>query len=217
MNSSPTIGNLMLALAKAQGEMKNPEKHQTNAHFRSKYADITAGIDAVREPLSKHGIAFTQPTRMDGDVMILETILAHAESGEWISSEMPIIAFPARPQEVGAAMTYYRRFGLFAICGIAGDTPDDDGNAANEKTTPAPKKTSPPPKPPQMSEEDSAKARDGMVIAISEAKTREDLKKLLIETATERAAMWDDDKKIFIGAFRAAEDRIMAEREGKAE
>jgi len=213
MNSSPSIGNLMLALAKAQGEMKNPEKHLTNPHFKSKYADITAGIDAVREPLSKNGIAFTQPTRMDGDVMVLETVLAHAESGEWISSEMPIIAFPARPQEVGAAMTYYRRFGLFAICGIAGDTPDDDGNAANEKTTPAPKKAAPPPVP-ALTEEQSANALASLVNRIGDAQSREDLKDILVTSSAARAGMWDDDKEAFKKAFRAAEDKISAANNG---
>lgn len=217
MKSSPTIGNLALALAAAQGSMKNPEKSLTNPHFKSKYADITAGIDAVREPLSKQGIAFVQTTHMEGDTLMLETVLMHAESGEWISSETPVITLPARPQEVGAAQTYYRRYSLFALCGIAGDTPDDDGNAANEKPTPAPKKAPPPPKPPQMSEEDSALALQGFLIIVENAATREDLKKLLEDTSIARAAMWDDDKRIFIEAFRAAEDRIMKQREGKAE
>lgn len=214
MNSSQSIGNLMLALAKAQGEMKNPEKHLTNPHFKSKYADITAGIDAVREPLSKHGIAYTQTTRMDGDVLILETILAHSESGEWLSSEMPVIAFPARPQEVGSALTYYRRYGLFAICGISGDTPDDDGNAANEKTTPSPKKQEQKPASPPLTEEESAFILKSLLDDLATITTREDLKRLLQTSARIRPDLWDDDKEAFKQAFRAAEDKISAANNG---
>jgi len=208
MRSSESIGNLALALALAQAEMTNPEKNLVNPHFKSKYADITAGIDAVRGPLSKHKLAFVQTTRMDGDVMVLETVLAHAESGEWISSEVSVIRLPARPQEVGSAMTYYRRYSLFALCGIAGDTPDDDANIANEKETPAPRKKPEPPKAPTMTEEASAETLRKLLEDTAKAQTREDLKELLVISADARAGMWDSDKEAFKQAFRAAEDRI---------
>jgi hypothetical protein len=200
----------MLALAAAQGEMANPEKSLTNPHFKSKYADITGGIEAVRGPLSKHKIAFIQTTRMEDNVLMLETILAHAESGEWILSEMPIIALPAKPQEIGSAMTYSRRYSLFAICGIAGDTPDDDGNAANNKETPAPRKRIEPPKVPKLTEEDSMITLRKLLEDVEHAQTREDLKELLTLSADARVGMWDDDKELFKHAFRSAEDRIFA-------
>jgi len=210
MKSSESIGNLALALALAQAEMTNPEKNLVNPHFKSKYADITAGIDAVRGPLSKHKLAFVQTTRMDGDVMVLETVLAHAESGEWISSEVSVIRLPARPQEVGSAMTYYRRYSLFALCGIAGDTPDDDANIANEKETPAPKKKPEPPKAPTLTEEASAEALHRLITDLAKAQTRDDLKELLTSSTDVRVGMWDDDKEAFKKAFRVTEDRIFA-------
>jgi hypothetical protein len=210
MKGSATIGNLMLALAAAQGEMENPEKSLTNPHFKSKYADITGGIEAVRAPLSKHKIAFVQTTRMDDNILMLETILAHAESGEWILSEMPVIALPARPQEIGSALTYSRRYSLFAICGIAGDTPDDDGNAANVKETPAPRKARIAHPAPKMTEEDSASTLRKLLEDVEHAQTREDLKELLVISTDARVGMWDDDKEAFKQAFRSAEDRIFA-------
>ena len=210
MRSSETIENLALALANAQGTMTNPEKNLINPHFKSKYADITAGIEAVREPLSNWGIAFMQTTRMDGDVMMLETILAHGESGEWIASDFPVIAFPARPQEIGSALTYARRYSLFAICGISGDTPDDDGNEASKTHTPAPKKKPEPLKAPTMTEEESVEALHRLIIELAKAQTRDDLKELLVISSDARVGMWDSDKEAFKQAFRAAEDRIFA-------
>ena len=56
-------------------------------------------------------------------------MLAHA-SGEWLSSDWPVcaIAETASPHRMGAALTYARRYALFAMVGIAGeddlDAPD---------------------------------------------------------------------------------------------
>ena len=49
-------------------------------------------------------------------------MLAHA-SGEWLSSDWPVcaIADTASPHLMGAALTYARRYALFAMVGIAGD------------------------------------------------------------------------------------------------
>ena len=59
----------------------------------------------------------------------LTTMLAHA-SGEWIASDWPVcpVAETAKPQRMGAALTYARRYALFTLVGIAGeddlDAPD---------------------------------------------------------------------------------------------
>jgi hypothetical protein len=59
----------------------------------------------------------------------LTTMLAHA-SGEWIASDWPVcpLAETANPHRMGAALTYARRYALFALLGIAGeedlDAPD---------------------------------------------------------------------------------------------
>jgi hypothetical protein len=134
MQTSETIEAIAAALAKAQGEILNPAKEAENPHFRSHYADLSAGINAVRSCLSKNAIAFTQATHLDGDVLMMETRLVHS-SGQWIASIFPVCRFPAKPQEVGSAMTYARRYALFALVGIAGE--DDDGEAANKAETPA--------------------------------------------------------------------------------
>ena len=57
------------------------------------------------------------------------TTLAHS-SGEWISSDWPVCSLEdmASPKRMGAALTYARRYALFALVGIAGeddlDAPD---------------------------------------------------------------------------------------------
>jgi hypothetical protein len=91
----------------------------------------SSGLDIVRKALSQHEIATVQTTSIDeaAGVVRLSTVLAHA-SGEWIASDWPVcpIAETERPQRMGAALTYARRYSLFTLVGIAGeddlDAPD---------------------------------------------------------------------------------------------
>src|SRR5260370_18494643 len=97
---SESIGAIAAALAKAQGELTNPEKLLT-ATVRSpfpregektfRYASLASGLDIVRKSLSQHEIATVQTTAIDQDSgqIRLTTLLAHA-SGEWISSDWPV-------------------------------------------------------------------------------------------------------------------------------
>ena len=138
--SSETIGVIAAALAKAQGELSNPERSLT-ATIRSpfpreaartfRYASLASGLDIVRKSLGQHEIATIQTTRIDeatGQIR-LTTLLAHT-SGEWISSDWPVCASSetAAPHRMGAALTYARRYALFTLVGIAGeddlDAPD---------------------------------------------------------------------------------------------
>ena len=138
--SSESIANLAAALAKAQGELVNPEKSlQATIHsdrrggvdqtFR--YAPLSSGLDIVRKTLGQHEIATVQTTAIDqtSGLVNLTTVLAHS-SGEWIASDWPVcpITDTATPHRMGAALTYARRYALFTLVGIAGeddvDAPD---------------------------------------------------------------------------------------------
>lgn len=135
MKSSNETNEICAALAKAQGIINNPSKGVKNPHFKSNYADLSAGINAIREGLSAHGIAFIQSPRMEGEVMMLDTRLTHS-TGQYFEAEWPVCKLPAAPQQIGSALTYARRYSLFSMVGIAGE--DDDGNAANVAPTPPP-------------------------------------------------------------------------------
>jgi hypothetical protein len=138
--SSETIGAIAAALAKAQAELTNPEKaliatirasnpRDQDQTFR--YAALSSGLDIVRKALGGHEIAMVQATAIDNEAGLirLTTTLAHS-SGEWLSSESPVcpIGETATPRRMGAALTYARRYALFALVGIAGeddlDAPD---------------------------------------------------------------------------------------------
>ena len=143
--SSGSIGSLAAALAKAQGELTNPEKSLVGtipanglggAERMFRYASLSSGLDIVRKVLGQHEIATMQTTAIDqaAGIVNLTTVLAHA-SGEWIASDWPVcaIADTATPHRMGAALTYARRYALFTLVGIAGE---DDLDAPDLTTPP---------------------------------------------------------------------------------
>jgi hypothetical protein len=132
MNKSETIKEIASALWKAQSEIKSAVKDSTNPHFRSKYADLSSVVDAVKPALSKHGITFLQGIHDAVDGVAVETMLLHT-SGEWISSTMRIPAVKQDAQGYGSAITYGRRYGLQSMCGVPAE--DDDGHAAAASTS----------------------------------------------------------------------------------
>lgn len=124
MKTSESIINIIPAFLTAQKEIISVIKDQTNPYFNSKYADISAVIEACKEPLNKQGIAILQP--IDG--MNVETILIHT-SGEWFSSLTPVVCKEANnPQALGSAITYAKRYGLQSMVLLPAE--DDDGNKA---------------------------------------------------------------------------------------
>ena len=138
--SSSSIGALAAALAKAQLKLVNPEKSMiatipaddkggSEQIFR--YAPLSSGLEILRKTLGQHEIAILQATAIDqgAGVVKLTTTLCHS-SGEWAGSTWPVCSVDeiASPKRMGAALTYARRYALFALAGIAGeddlDAPD---------------------------------------------------------------------------------------------
>lgn len=141
MNQSETTGKLADALAKAQAEMKNAPLNKVNPHFKSKYADLAAIRDACMPALCKHGLSVTQVTGMVEGQFVLRTRLMHS-SGEWVESVYPLPLDIGKPQAMGSAITYARRYCLAALAGLSAEE-DDDANAAQGagNATPAPRPT----------------------------------------------------------------------------
>ena len=183
MKTSESTDAISAALAKAQGEISNPAKEAQNPHFRSSYADLASGVNSIRIPLAKNGLAYLQATRLDGEILMVDTRISHV-SGQWVESEFPACRFPAKPQEVGSALTYARRYALFALVGIAGE--DDDGNAANQTETPA-RKSEPVkpvqfrPPPDTFDVDTSQTTRDTIIFAIDLCQDEDQLRKLWLE------------------------------------
>lgn len=120
--------NIASALVKAQKAFAPALKSATNPHFKSRYADLAACVEAVVDALNSNGIMLSQQTRECENGVIVDTVFIH-ESGEMLScGPLHVPASKQDAQGYGSALTYARRYSLMAACGIAPE--DDDGNAA---------------------------------------------------------------------------------------
>ena len=121
---SNELDKISPAVLSAQKELGGVKKGAANPFFKSKYADLTAVIEALKDVLNNNGLSMVQ-TQRDGNVM---TTLLHS-SGQYISSATPIICAKQNdPQALGSAITYARRYGLQSILCLPAE--DDDGERA---------------------------------------------------------------------------------------
>lgn len=131
---SENINELAAALAKAQGAITCAIEDKVNPHFKSSYASLHSVWDACRKPLSDNGLSVIQVMEKIDGKNFLKTILAHS-SGQWIDSMMEINFYELSPQKLGCVITYFRRYSLASMIGIApgkDDDGDDDGNTAEK-------------------------------------------------------------------------------------
>lgn len=173
MQHSESMKAIAPALLAAQKATEFAKKDATNPHFKNKYADLPAVIEAVKPALNAAGIVYIQTASPSDDNRLhLTTMLMH-ESGEWISDTLVMPLPKQDPQGYGSAMTYARRYALAAITGVYQD--DDDGNAASgagNRPTHAQNDASP--------AESQATEADAMIVAqMNAAETVPDLVKLM--------------------------------------
>lgn len=126
MQKSDSIKELATAMSKFQGSMEAITKDATNPFFKSKYASLSNIIEDTRAPLSKAGLSYAQFPSGDSE---LTTILMHT-SGEYMAASYQMKPTDPKPQSVGSAITYARRYALCAILGL--QVEDDDGNEASK-------------------------------------------------------------------------------------
>lgn len=137
MKMSENVGELIDALAKAQGEFL-PVKKDASADVKNKegkflykfdYATLDEIIASVRPALNKHGIFLCNPAFIGEGVVRVSTRLMLKD--QWI--EFDNVEFTTEridPQALGSLETYARRYSTCPSLGITAET-DDDGNAAS--------------------------------------------------------------------------------------
>ena len=124
--------NIATALVKAQSEMSNPTKGNTNPFFKSKYADLNAVREAVIPVLNANGISVLQPIVHIEGKNFVNTILLH-ESGELMESFTEIVfAKQNDAQAQGSGITYARRYGLQSFVCVGADDDDGESTMKNE-------------------------------------------------------------------------------------
>lgn len=124
--------NIFSAFIKAQKEFGPALKTSTNPHFRSRYADLSACIEAVIDALNNNDLGLIQLTHDCSDGVVVETVLVHTSGEQMSFGKLHVPASKHDAQGYGSALTYARRYSVMAACGIAPE--DDDGNNAVKAT-----------------------------------------------------------------------------------
>lgn len=222
MQQSDSIGLIATDLAKAQLELTNPEKalvgrlelNGSKQPVQYRYASLASGLDVIRKCLGSHKIAVVQTTDIDmsTDMVRLKTVLAHT-SGEWIAAEWPVCALADRssPRRMGAALTYARRYSLFALVGIAGEDDLD--------VQPLPEVAAPSAKPAtkalvaELDEAASATERERLLAALAVVTDEEQLAAWVHKHLSARDRLRDADRSAVEQAFLAVEKAVATQAE----
>lgn len=128
---------LAKALVAAQAEFPTIERSKdvrvqtkTGGSYSFSYAPLDVIFNAVRPVLTRNGLAVSQLLGNVDGKPALKTVLLH-EDGEKLEDACPLPANGSlSAQEFGSLVTYFRRYALVTVLGIATEE-DDDGNAAS--------------------------------------------------------------------------------------
>lgn len=140
-NTTQTLSELYTALAAAQGEFLPIEKNRSvtikprdSSPYSFRYADLDEITNKTRPALSKYKLALFQPLIVTGNDARLVCVLAHA-SGATAQSEitLPHPLSLKEPKQFGALVSYFRRYIVQAMLGIAADDDlDEDGQGIDD-------------------------------------------------------------------------------------
>lgn len=127
--------NIYEALCAAQASFGDILR--TTKGARGMYAPLDAVLGAILPKLNQHGIILSQPTKIVDGEIVLETRLVHMTSGDCITCEYPVAQSGGQHQQIGASLTYARRYSLLALCGVA---PADEADADKDESAPTARK-----------------------------------------------------------------------------
>ena len=158
MHSNPGP-ELLQALASLQAEHVGTGKSGYNSFGKYNFATLGDVLKTIRAAagLCVFQILYSLPKEDGGLATGLRTVLAHSESGQMLVSEI-CLPDPIRTEQVkdgdtgeiyqqakknweqdwGSTLTYFKKYALLSIAGLANE--DDDGQKAEVKADPKPAK-----------------------------------------------------------------------------
>lgn len=106
-----------------QKNINTIKKDAVNPHFKNSYASLPHILSEVKPILHDLGLYLSQPVRGNR----VYTIITDSEDGAEVSADIELPP-GMNPQQMGSAITYYRRYLLAGL--LALEIEDDDAAAA---------------------------------------------------------------------------------------
>lgn len=116
-----TIQTQLLEFQKKVAVIKKDAK---NPHFKNTYATLTQILSEVKPLLTECGVLLTQP------ILNNEVHTTLCLGGDCITASIPLPT-NLNPQQLGSAITYFRRYTLASLLALEID--DDDANEASKQ------------------------------------------------------------------------------------
>jgi len=131
MTKETKVDDIYSALFAVQTSVDVVKKTADNPFFKSKYADLPAVWDVVKDALAANNILIYHKTDTKDGVDYLNTFARHIPSGTEITSNVQLHLQKPTSQEYGSCVTYMRRYAISSMLGLITDK-DDDGNDASQ-------------------------------------------------------------------------------------
>lgn len=122
-----------MKLLEFQKKVNAIKKDGKNPHFKSTYATLTQILSEVKPILSECGLLLTQPIKDNKVCTIIQD-----EKGIVTESSIDL-PINMTPQQMGSAITYYRRYTLASL--LALEIEEDDANLVSVKQAQKPSVT----------------------------------------------------------------------------
>lgn len=140
---SANLSELMPELIQAISQLGNLSKDKQGYGY--KYAELSKVLDTCRPILAEHNLVITQLVTVLNDEPTLVTTLFH-KSGQFLRSCYPLVKAGVKQandaQQVGAAITYARRYALTAMLFMAQED-DDAASVGKREQSSSPKSEQP--------------------------------------------------------------------------
>lgn len=137
---SANLSELMPELIQAISQLGNLSKDKQGYGY--KYAELSKVLDTCRPILAEHNLVITQLVTVLNDEPTLVTTLFH-KIGQFLRSCYPLVKAGVKQandaQQVGAAITYARRYALTAMLFMAQE--DDDAASVGKREQSSPPKS----------------------------------------------------------------------------
>lgn len=189
--------SILQALSKFQDLSGAVVRSSNNPFFKSKYASLEDIQKQIKPHLQKAGLVVTQANVVIDGAPYVESRVWDVSSGEYISSQFPVIVGKVSAQDYGSAVSYAKRYSLSGLLNLIVADEDDDANTVSvggAVTFAGAPTTATAPELPAL----DAEKYDAMVKFITDGKIKE------VESAIKKYKLNDSQKKLLTSLINQA-------------
>ena len=196
MRTSEKTNNILAALCAFQGQLPTMPKDKNGYGYR--YTDLDTIVSTIKPILSKNGLGFMQPISTAENGNLILTTRIFNKDGEFIETDVTLQSVQGKQmntvQQLGAGVTYMRRYALCTMLGITSDE-DVDGEIRNEGQ---PARKEEPKKPEQKPQQKQTPKKPILAGGEATKEEQEAIKKLFASTYPDGTGVFTiEEKKAF--------------------